>query len=206
MLRVALAVSCHLGAALNYQNKTYSDCRVTGSTVGRAAHTYSIQCGDEKKKYQIEYVEGGSSAEVLDMITLKPTAKCNLEAAEVSKMIKTYEDHKHDIENPKCFLSHWKGQVMFHSGDVSGRCSFRMNKDLSDKFESSVKAPASYQCEHEYFLIGPKDDGTAIYKRTKFGWELDCKAPMERGEPENIDWKNNPPAYWEPEEPHVMPK
>jgi len=160
---------------------------------------------DGSIKKQLEYMEGSSSAEIIDMITLQPIEKCTVDVTKMAKLVKDFEAQKHDIENPKCFLAHWHGQVTFNSNGVTGKCSLRMNKDLSERFEKLTGVSPSYQCEKDYFLHGPESDGTAIYKKTKAGWELDCKAPMQRSGRDDTDWKN-PPDYYVPDGELVLPK
>lgn len=170
--------------------------------MGRASRTYSLTCGEGKSKKQIEYLEGSTSAEILDVVSRDVIEKCPVDGAKIGKLIKDFESQKNEREKPKCFLSRPQGQVTFNSNGVSGRCSFMMNRALSEKFERATKVAPQYQCEHDYFLSSTEKDGTSIYKKTKKGWELDCKAAMQISEPVLV----HPSDYYQPEGPHVTPK
>lgn len=172
-------------------------CRIVGSSQGKAVKTYYASCSDAKE--QIEYIEGASLAALIDPTSRRELAKCEIDKNKFATLIKDYASQYQKLADPRCYLTQWKGQMMFVANGVKGRCSFNMNAGESQEFHAKTGVTALYQCENGYFLAMGEKTAASVYKKSKTGWELDCKAAIRIGDPvENIDWKN-PPAYWSPE-------
>lgn len=197
----AAANRCHLGNNLELEGKSPRKCVVVGhSTEGlKGSKTFYASCSGQSEDAQIEYLEGSKIARLVDVASRREMAICNVDQAKFSTLIRGYQHMGDELENPKCYLTQWKGQMMYVAAGVKGRCSFNMSRKKSEEFKNKTGVVPLYQCEHDYFLSIGERTAASIYKRSKDGWELDCKATIRVGEPvETIDWKN-PPQYYVPE-------
>jgi hypothetical protein len=203
LLARASSLPCSFGSTLKFRGQSY-DCQITGSAMSRlrgTSHkTYFANCSD----WHVEFLEGTTAAQIIDVVTRQRIGDCPVVATELATMIQAHESKKSDLENPKCVLSQWNGQMTYQANGISGRCSFNMNKVMAENFKKSTGAVPVYQCENDYFLVGDQG-GFSIYKKTATGWSLECKAVTKTDTPiAPIDWKN-PPQYYQPAGPTVTP-
>jgi len=197
----AAGIHCQLGINLEVDGKTHRKCQIVGhsSSHSKGAKTFYASCEGQGDDGQIEYLEGSAVAKLVDATSRQEIAKCVVNKKQFSALIKEYQTHDLELENQKCYLTQWKGQMMFVANGVKGRCSFNISKNKLAEFKMKTGITPLYQCENDYFLSIGEKTAASIYRKSKDGWQLACKATMRTGEPvEPIDWKN-PPKYYVPE-------
>jgi hypothetical protein len=202
-IAAAFAADCRFGKTLVYKNEKFANCSVTGSSDGSRGKTYVADCdGLAKRERQVEIA--GDKVTLLSATERKTLAVCGSEHAVLSALIADFEKHRERLENPKCYLTNWKGQMIFVANGVHGRCSFNMNRPLMERFKKSTGEKPMYQCEGDYFLGRAAREGTPVYRKVQDGWKLDCQAQIMSEPVGEIDWKF-PPSYYTPDEPTVTP-
>jgi hypothetical protein len=193
--------SCELGNTLQHAKHSFKNCAVIGHQ-GQAFKVYYVHCENLPKNQQIEYAGGASTARLLDSLSRETVATCKVKRTEVAALVDAYSAKSSEIENPKCYLTRWKGQMMFVANGVKGRCSFKMNPQKATEFKTKTGMAALYQCESDHYLVAGDNGATTIYN----GFSLECPAAIRVGESvDPIDWKN-PPDYYEPEQEVPGPK
>jgi hypothetical protein len=195
------AAHCQLGSNLDLGGNIHHKCIVVGHSAPsiKGRKTFYASCAGNTENDQVEYLEGSQVAQLVDPTSRREVAVCKVDQSQFSRLIKDYQSKGEELENPKCYLTQWKGQMMYVAEGVKGRCSFNMNKNKSEEFKAKTGVTPLYQCEHDYFLSIGEKTAASVYKKSKDGWQLACKAAIRVGEPvDPIDWKN-PPSYYVPE-------
>ncbi|MGZ3721577.1 MAG: hypothetical protein ACXVA9_01520 [Bdellovibrionales bacterium] len=202
------SMNCQLGTTLALGGKARHKCQIVGhsETGKQSPKTFYASCEGKSEDRQLEYLEGSGFAQLVDPASRQEVTKCKVNEKQFSVLIQDYEKHDLELENPKCYLTQWKGQMMYVAEGVKGRCSFNMSKNRSQEFKNKTGVTPLYQCENDYFLSIGEKTAASVYKKSKDGWQLACKATIRTGEPvEPIDWKN-PPDYYVPEAAVLGPK
>jgi hypothetical protein len=194
-----ILVGALLGVQVSNAQTCPSDiklCEIVGHVEGATGKRYSISCAGFDVGF--ETGAGGGLVVVLDSISRQEIRKCKV-SGDWKAVVSRYETKTQEIQNPKCYLTQWKGQMMFVEGDERGRCSFSMNERKANEFRAATGVEPLYQCEHERFLFIKDKTAPKIYKKSRRGnWVVACQASIRVGESvDTIDW-NNPPKYYSP--------
>jgi hypothetical protein len=183
----ALAKPCHVKDL---------QCEVAGHSETPKKVYYAI-CTKLPRDRQLEFSKDLDEVSIVDSISRQSLGTCEIEKAEANLLIRAYEKGRGAVENPPCYLSQWKGQMMFVAHGKRGRCTFEMKREQEGRFEAKTGKRPLYQCEGDYFLV-ESERKFSIYKRSQDTWTSECIAPLRVGDPvEDIDWKN-PPKYYHP--------
>ena len=194
----AQALDCRLGKGFTFKNKLFAPCEITGHSSAGIKKTYQARCEGMPEFQHLEFESEAKEIQLLDSPSRYEIAKCETERGIVEGMVNAYDGKVHALENPPCYLTQWKGQMMAVAKGTRVRCTFEMKKPKPEEFVKKTGKSPLYQCEKGYFIVMPKNAAAEIYRPKKDGWESVCLAPTKVGEaPENIDWKN-PPDYYSP--------
>lgn len=190
--------NCRLGKGFTFKNRLFAPCEITGHSASGKQKVYQARCDAMPEFQHLEFEKGAMDVVLLDSSSRYELAKCQTEKEIIEQMIKSYDGKVNALENPPCYLTQWKGQMMIKALDVRARCTFDIKKAKADEFTKKIGKAALYQCEKGYFIVMPKTGAAEIFRPKKESWESVCLAPTKVGEAvDNIDWKN-PPDYYSP--------
>src|SRR6188508_2034561 len=103
-------------------------CEIAGhsETVNK---TYYAICAKLPQEQQLEFSETLNGARFVNAVSRESLGVCVLEKSAAKALIKSYEASRQAVENPPCYLSQWKGQMMFIAHGNRGRCTFDMKRE-----------------------------------------------------------------------------
>lgn len=194
----AQGANCRLGKGFTFKNKLYAPCEISGHSTAGKKNVYQARCDNMPEFQHLEFEKSAAQVLLLDSSSRYELAKCETQKDIIEQLIKAYEEKVSAMENPPCYLTQWKGQMMVKAQNVRVRCTFDIKKSTSDNFTKKVGKSPLYQCEKGYFIVMPKTGAAEIFRPKDETWESVCMAPTKVGDSvDNIDWKN-PPDYYSP--------